>query len=240
MQKKDYSIKAVVIGSGNLYNNIINRLLLENAIVIAATSKYREIDILKKGQVHCNSKLITFLADISDYKRAAEFLDEIIAKYGKIDLAVGIFDSSYFIPDSDCLFVDMNCNEFEQLINHNIINYFLVCRVLLHAMKNAKQGICVTVSNLNGVAEKIKAHTSVIVSIVEKMQNKIAEIFSNEVNALPSSSLKYYHLPVRSLSGQLAEQEFNNVSGHIVDLLNRQNEVEHNYFNYKYKNRRND
>lgn len=220
MQKKDYSIKAVIIGSGELYNEIINKLLLENAIVIASSSKYQEIDALKKRKVNHNSKIVTFLADISDYKKAAEFLHEIIGEYGEIDLGIGIFDSKSSLSNS--LLVDMNCNEFERLVNNNIINYFLVCRILLHAMKSAKHGVCVTVNHLQGLAEKNKFHVPVLVSIIEKMQKKISEIFSNEVNELSSSSLKYYHLSTNQFSDK-QKSGIDNISNYILDLYKKRN-----------------
>jgi NAD(P)-dependent dehydrogenase (short-subunit alcohol dehydrogenase family) len=186
MKKTDNSITAVVIGAGKVWGEIIMDLLHENAMVIVPGRNSEEIKQLSNYITVPDKKLVTFLADISDYQRASRLLNDITAKYGKIDLAVAVFDNPKLFPDT--LLIDLKSSEFERIVSDNIINYLIICQLMLHSMKKYGHGVYISVSNNSPEYEN---RLSRLTSFIEKVQVEMSQIFANEV---ASMGVKYYHL----------------------------------------------
>lgn len=198
MKATDYSIIAVVVGSGKASFEIVTNLLHQNAMVIVPANDYQKIKKLSSYAAITTGKLVTLLTDIPDYQKVSELLDIALLKYGKIDLAVCAFDHSNQLPNVQL--IDLKCSEFEQIVNDNIISYFIFCRLILHEMKKARHGVCIYVSD-NIVKQHIN-HFSRFASFIEKIQMEMSGIFYNEV---VSAGVKYYHLIAGNLNDTNAD-----------------------------------
>jgi NADP-dependent 3-hydroxy acid dehydrogenase YdfG len=205
MKKINNSITAVVIGSGKIWCEIIMNLLHENALVIVPAKDFDEIKQLSACTTDTKSRLVTLLADISDYQRASGLLNDITAKYGRIDLAVAVFDNSKLLPDT--LLIDLKYSEFEQMVSNNIINYFMVCQLMLHSMKKYGHGVYISVSS---DIHEYENHYSRLTSFIEKMQVEMSRIFANEVVA---TGVKYYHL---FTGDYIRRQNFHTIEGNTI------------------------
>lgn len=199
MKKIETSIITVVMGTGKGWCEIIKYLLNENAMVIVPAKNFEVFNQLIQHPKVTTGKLVTLLTDISDYQKASELLNDIVVKYGKIDLAVAVFESATMNHNTSL--IDFKCSEFEQIINDNITNYFMASRLLLHLMKKNRHGVYISISNYIVENENIFYPIN---SCIERIKAEMSKIFAKEVFA---DGVRYYHL---STGNSPKEQNYNN------------------------------
>ncbi|MCY6484481.1 SDR family oxidoreductase [Clostridium aestuarii] len=115
------------------------------AIVI----NYRENDkaaedtlqMLKKKGIYA----IAIKGDISDYNTAKNIIEEIIKKFGKLDILVNNAGISKI-----GLFIDMDENDFDSIINTNLKGVFNICHNAVEHMLKVKRGRIINISSIWG------------------------------------------------------------------------------------------
>ncbi len=84
--------------------------------------------------------------DISNEESVIDMINEIIKKYGQIDLLV---NNAGIARDS--LFEDKNSKDFNEVLGVNLIGTFLVSKYAGEEMKKKKSGNIINISSTNGI-----------------------------------------------------------------------------------------
>lgn len=129
---------ALVTGAGRGIGKEISKKLQEDGYFVIANSKHTEIPNTETQ--------LGYRADVSSSADVTNMIDEIIKKYGKIDMLVnnaGIAQQK--------LFTDISEDDWDRMINNNLKSMFLVTKAVLPHMIRNKCGSIVNVSSIWGM-----------------------------------------------------------------------------------------
>ncbi len=137
MKLKD---KVIIVtgGSGLIGTFIIKDLISNGAFPINADISVKTN--WDKGEVHC---------DITSEKSIKEFIDEVVAHYGRID---GLVNNAYpRTSDWGVKFEDIPLDSWRKNVDMQLNCVFLLCQLVLKQMLIQKSGSIVNVSSIYGV-----------------------------------------------------------------------------------------
>lgn len=140
---------AVVTGGTRGIGKQIILELAQNGYDIA-TNYRTENDDLKDliNQVEkIGVKINTYKCDVSNYENAEEFIKNVISDYGEIDVLVNNAGIT-----KDGLLMRMKKEDFEDVIDVNLVGTFNITRNVIPYMIKAKEGRIVNVSSVVGVS----------------------------------------------------------------------------------------
>jgi NAD(P)-dependent dehydrogenase (short-subunit alcohol dehydrogenase family) len=134
-----FSVKDKVIvvtgGKGLLGSKIVDHLRFEGASVVSA-------DILPGGQDD-------ILLDITDETSVADALDNLVAKFGKIDAWV---NNAYpRTADWGASLEEVTFSSWRENVDMHLNGYFLCCRSVLERMKTQGFGSVINMSSIYGL-----------------------------------------------------------------------------------------
>lgn len=92
-------------------------------------------------------KCLTVQGDVSNFEDSERFVKEIIDEYGKIDVLVNNAGIT-----KDTLLMRMQKEDFEQVIDVNLIGTFNVTKNVINYMLKAKSGRIINISSVVGVS----------------------------------------------------------------------------------------
>lgn len=92
-------------------------------------------------------KCLTVQGDVSKYKDTERFVKEIIEEYGQIDVLVNNAGIT-----RDGLLMRMKPEDFNDVINTNLVGTFNVTKNVINYMMKAKQGRIINISSVVGIA----------------------------------------------------------------------------------------
>lgn len=110
----------------------------------------KENDDLKntKKEIEENSvKCLAVQGDVSNFEDCERFVKEIIAEYGKIDVLVNNAGIT-----KDTLLMRMKKEDFESVIDVNLVGTFNVTKNVISYMMKARSGRIINISSVVGVA----------------------------------------------------------------------------------------
>jgi 3-oxoacyl-[acyl-carrier protein] reductase len=99
-------------------------------------------ELKKEGVEVCVKSL-----DVSEYAACKELAEEVISKYGRIDVLVNNAGIT-----RDKLFVRMSPQDWEDVIRINLLGTFNMSHAVLKHMASAKQGVIVNVASVVGIS----------------------------------------------------------------------------------------
>lgn len=106
-----------------------------------------ELDIVKKeieeNQVEC----LAIKGDVSKFEDCEQFVEQVIEKFGKIDVLVNNAGIT-----KDMLLMRMKKEDFEQVIDVNLVGTFNVTKNVISYMLKARSGRVINVSSVVGVS----------------------------------------------------------------------------------------
>lgn len=140
---------AVVTGGTRGIGKQIILELAQNGYDIA-TNYRTENDDLKDliNQVEkIGVKINTYKCDVSNYENAEEFIKNVISDYGEIDVLVNNAGIT-----KDGLLMRMKKEDFEDVIDVNLVGTFNITRNAIPYMIKAKQGRIINISSVVGVS----------------------------------------------------------------------------------------
>jgi len=142
-------MKKVILVTGasrGIGNNVAKKLAHEN-IVIANYNKSKEKAIsLKEELKKDNINIDIIKADVSNRKEVKEMVNQIIDKYGKIDVLINNAGISQYK-----LFTDITDDEWEEVMSVNLKSNFIVTQEVVKNMISNKKGLIINISSIWGV-----------------------------------------------------------------------------------------
>lgn len=116
---------------------------------IAINYKFDDEDLIntKKEIEDLGSKCLTVQGDVSIYEDCERFVSEIIAEYGKIDVLVNNAGIT-----RDMLLMRMKKEDFEQVIDINLVGTFNVTKNVINHMMKARSGRIINIASVVGVS----------------------------------------------------------------------------------------
>ena len=93
-----------------------------------------------------NIETMVIRADISNELEVKDMVDNIINKFGKIDVLV---NNAGIAIDSD--FLDKNKDSFNKVLNTNLVGTFMVSKEVSKYMIDNKEGSIINISSTNGI-----------------------------------------------------------------------------------------
>ena len=106
-----------------------------------------ELESLKKEIESKNVKCLAVCGDVSNYEQVENFVKEIISEFGRIDVLVNNAGIT-----KDMLLMRMKKEDFESVIDVNLVGTFNVTKNVIPYMMKARNGKIVNISSVVGIS----------------------------------------------------------------------------------------
>ncbi len=148
-----------------------------------------ELEALKKEIESKNVKCLTVYGDVSNYEDVENFINEIIKEFGKIDVLVNNAGIT-----KDMLLMRMKKEDFESVIDVNLIGTFNVTKNVIPYMMKARNGKIVNISSVVGISgnagqTNYSASKAGIIGFTKSLAKEVASRNIN-VNAIAPGFIK--------------------------------------------------
>lgn len=148
-----------------------------------------ELEALKKEIESKNVKCLTIYGDVSNYEDVENFIKEIIKEFGKIDVLVNNAGIT-----KDMLLMRMKKEDFESVIDVNLIGTFNVTKNVIPYMMKARNGKIVNISSVVGISgnagqTNYSASKAGIIGFTKSLAKEVASRNIN-VNAIAPGFIK--------------------------------------------------
>lgn len=140
---------ALITGATRGIGKQIALTLAQNGYDIAINYR-KENDALKETKKEIEEKgvkCLTVQGDVSNFEDCERFVKEIIEEYGKIDVLVNNAGIT-----KDTLLMRMKKEDFEDVIDTNLVGTFNVTKNVITHMLKARSGRIINISSVVGVA----------------------------------------------------------------------------------------
>ncbi len=140
---------ALVTGATRGIGKEIALTLAENGFNIALNyrKESEELESLKKEIESKNVKCLAVCGDVSNYEQVENFVKEIISEFGRIDVLVNNAGIT-----KDMLLMRMKKEDFESVIDVNLVGTFNVTKNVIPYMMKARNGKIVNISSVVGIS----------------------------------------------------------------------------------------
>lgn len=116
-------------------------------VVINYNNSEKEAYLLSKYlKDEYNSETLVIKADVSNEKEVEKMIDLILNKFTKIDVLVNNAGIAF-----DCIFEDKTVENFQKILNVNLLGTFLVSKYVSNNMILNRQGRIINISSTNGI-----------------------------------------------------------------------------------------
>ena len=142
-------MKKVILVTGasrGIGNNIAKNLAHENIVIANYNKSKNEAEKLKEELAKENIHIDIIKADVSKREEVTKMLEQIILKYGKIDVLINNAGISQYK-----LFTDITDEEWEKIMNINLKSNFIVSQEVVKNMISNKNGLIINISSIWGV-----------------------------------------------------------------------------------------
>ena len=140
---------AVITGGTRGIGKQIAISLAKNGYDIATNYRTENEDLknLVEQIKEIGVKVFTYKCDVSDFSSSEEFIKNIILEFGKIDVLINNAGIT-----KDGLLMRMKKEDFENVIDVNLVGTFNITRNVIPHMIKAKTGRIVNISSVVGVS----------------------------------------------------------------------------------------
>ena len=142
-------MKKVILVTGasrGIGNNIARSLARENIVIANYNKSENEAKKLKSDLKAEDINIDIIKADVSNRTEVKEMIDNIITKYGKIDVLINNAGISQYK-----LFTDITDEDWENIMNVNLKSNFIVTQEVIKNMIANKNGLIINISSIWGV-----------------------------------------------------------------------------------------
>lgn len=146
MKTLEGKISVVTGGSRGIGASIAKELGREGATVVINYNHSREqADAVVKEIIAMGSSAIALQADISSAEPTKVFIEEVLEKFGRIDILINNAGIT-----RDRSFKKMSFEEWHKVIDTNLSSAFNTCKIALPAMLEQKYGRIINISSVIG------------------------------------------------------------------------------------------
>ncbi len=140
---------AVITGATRGIGKQIALVLANQGYDVAINYRGEDNDLVsvKKEVEEMGRKIYLRECDVSDYESCEEFIKDVIAEFGNIDVLVNNAGIT-----KDGLFLRMKKEDFESVIDVNLIGTFNMTRNVIPYMIKAKKGRIVSIASVVGIS----------------------------------------------------------------------------------------
>ena len=135
---------ALITGASRGIGKATVKVFLKNGAKVYGVSRSEEA--LKKLKEEFGEGFEYFVADVSDYERAKEVVDEIVRAEGRIDVLVNNAGIT-----ADSLFVRMDEEKWRKVIDVNLGGVYNYSSAAIKHMMKQRSGVIVNVSSIVGI-----------------------------------------------------------------------------------------
>ena len=148
---------AIVTGaSSDIGTSIVKRFVGEGAIVVLLGRKLESLEKVRK-EVGNEEKTASMTCDITDEAQISQAVDQVMDKYGKIDILVNgagaLNDPIHFheMPDA----------EIKKMIDVNVHGVFKPTKAVLNKMSEVKSGVIINIGSISSERAIPRVHLAV-------------------------------------------------------------------------------
>lgn len=148
---------AVVTGaSSDLGASIVKHLVLEGANVVLIGRNLNSLEKARKESGN-DKATVSISCDITDESQVLQAVNQIVEKYGKIDILV----NSAGALNDPIHFHEMSEADITNLINVNILGVFRMTKAVLQKMVDSNSGVIVNIGSISSERAIPKVHLAV-------------------------------------------------------------------------------
>jgi NAD(P)-dependent dehydrogenase (short-subunit alcohol dehydrogenase family) len=134
---------ALVTGSGRGFGRgVALAFAHEDAQVVAAALEQKELDDLSNHLTKRGENISTVAVDLSREKEILKMRDEVLSKYGRLDILVNNAAVSFWKTMEET-----SVDEWDYTLNVNLRAYFLNAKAFLESMKENKRGSIINITS---------------------------------------------------------------------------------------------
>jgi len=147
MFRLDGKVAVVIGGAGGIGEIMANGLAGQGARVAVASRNMAKLEtIARKIQTETKSEVAAFQVDVTDQQSVARLADQVVAKFGTVDILVNSQGINTKKPA-----VGFPAEDWDQLFNVNVKGTMLACSEFGKVMVEKKKGKVINVSSVRGV-----------------------------------------------------------------------------------------
>ena len=139
-------------------------------IALNYRTENEKVNLVKKEIENLNVNCLTVKGDVSNFEDCEKFVKEVIEEYEKIDVLVNNAGIT-----KDMLLMRMKKEDFEQVIDVNLIGTFNVTKNVINHMLKAKQGRIINISSVVGISRKCRTNK---LFCIKSRNNRLYKKFS--------------------------------------------------------------
>ena len=205
--------------SRGIGNNIAKTLAKENMVIANYNKSKNEAIKLKEDLQKENINIDIIKADVSNRCEVKEMIEQILKKYGRIDVLINNAGISQYK-----LFTDITDEEWDNIINVNLKSNFIVTQEVVKNMISRKSGLIINISSIWGVtgaAMEVAYSTSKagIIGLTKSLAKELGP--SNiRVNAIAPGMID------TSMNSKFSEEEIDDIKEEIpLERIGKPEEV---------------
>ncbi|MEO6638289.1 MAG: SDR family NAD(P)-dependent oxidoreductase, partial [Ginsengibacter sp.] len=144
--EKFFKDKVILVSgeASDLSMGIIHSFLKEKATVIFPAKSLHQVEMIKSfREIHEDENFVTMLIDVQDFDKVTETCENIKEKFDKIDIAIAIPGFSNSNKD----LTEASMDEWNNMMETNMLPFFMGARIVLNMMKGDARGMFVHVSD---------------------------------------------------------------------------------------------
>ena len=154
-------------------------MVREGATVIAVDIDEGRLKAMAAALDNAPGKLVPRVLDAADEQQVRALVDEVVAEFGRIDIAVNAVGGSTIIDKPAATVDDLSFADWRTLIDFNLNATFLMCNAVVPVMKQAGRGKIVNLSSIAGrglSAESSSAYAAAkggIIAFTKKLAHEL-------------------------------------------------------------------
>lgn len=148
--KIDHKVILITGGGGVLGGQMASYLLENGATVIILDYKQEIVDVAIRNLKKVSEKVAGFVCNVMEEDSLKEISDEIILKFGKIDVLINAAGGNMpgaTIGENQTIF-DVNIDHFKKVVDLNLFGSILPALVFGKEMVKNKQGVIINISSM--------------------------------------------------------------------------------------------
>ncbi len=147
MFRLDNKIAVVIGGAGGIGEACCTALAQQGAkVVVADMNLEKASEVAKRINTDTDSEAVAMPLDVGKEESIANLADDVVKKYGTIDILVNSQGINAKMPA-----VDIDVNKWDSLFNVNVRGVILPCKIIGKIMVEKKQGKIINLSSVRGI-----------------------------------------------------------------------------------------